>query len=236
MTAGFDPGRVLVVTFDAAGTLLRPHPSVGAVYREVALCHDCDHAAEALDHAFRNAFHAVSKDTRVLDPERRERDFWQRVVRQAFGELGHTPTRFDAFFEELWETFAHGSRWRVYDGAADTLTALGRRGYRLGVLSNWDSRLHRVLAETGLRPHFEAVTISSEAGYEKPDTGIFRRAEQAHGITPAQVLHVGDSLKHDVAGARDAGWSVVRVRHDADPAADGEIGSLSHLLDLLPGR
>lgn len=236
MTAPVDPERVVVVTFDAAGTLLCPHPSVGAVYREVALGHGCEHAADALDGAFREAFHAISKDGTVLDPEQRERDFWRRVVRQAFHGLGHVPARFDAFFEELWETFAQGSRWRVYDRAPATLAELRRRGYRLGVLSNWDSRLHRVLRETGLRDHFEAVTISSEAGHEKPDTGIFRRAEQAHGIAPAQALHVGDSLKHDVAGARAAGWPVLRVRHDDGPAADGEIGCLSQLLDLLPGR
>ena len=225
-----------VVTFDAAGTLLCPHPSVGAVYREVALCHACDHAAEALDGAFREAFHHVSKDPAVLDPERRERDFWRRVVLHAFQSLGRTPARFDPFFDELWETFAHGHRWRVFAGTHETLAALRRRGYRLGVLSNWDNRLHRVLAETGLRACFDAVTISSEAGHEKPDIGIFRCAEAAHGAAPGQFLHVGDSLKHDVAGARDAGWSVVHVRHDGGPAADGEVGSLAQLLDLLPPR
>lgn len=236
MSARLDARRVAVVTFDAAGTLLRPHPSVGAVYREVALCHGCDHPAQLLDQAFRDAFHHVSKDPAVLDPERRERDFWNRVVRHAFDSLGRAPARFEPFFEELWETFAHGARWRVYEKTEDTLAALRQRGYRLGVLSNWDVRLHRVLAETGLRRHFEAVTISSEAGAEKPDTAIFRRAEAAHAATAAQCLHIGDSLKHDVDGARGASWQVLRVRHDGGPAGDGEIGGLDQLLDLLPGR
>lgn len=228
--------EIEVVTFDAAGTLLAPHPSVGAVYREIGLCHGCDHPAEALDQAFRDAFHAVSKDRAVLDPEGRERDFWRRVVLHAFHALGRAPLQFDPFFEDLWETFAHGSRWRVYESVIPTLAGLRDRGYRLGVLSNWDNRLHRVLAETGLRAHFEAVTISSEAGFEKPDLGIFRRAEAAHRVGPGHLLHIGDSLKHDVDGARAAGWQVLRVRHDGGPPADGEIGCLSQLLGLLPGR
>jgi len=236
MSHGIDFARVEVVTFDAAGTLLRPHPSVGAVYREVGLTHGCDHAEDTLDAAFHAAFHAVSKDPTVLDPEGRERDFWRRVVRHAFRALGREPAAFDTFFEELWETFAHGSRWRVYERAPETLNELSRRGYRLGVLSNWDNRLHRVLAETGLRPHFEIVTISSEAGAEKPDTAIFRRAEAAHATAPGRCLHIGDSLKHDVEGARAAGWPVLRVRHDGGPPAPGEIGCLSQLLQLLPGR
>ncbi|MBE2212651.1 MAG: HAD-IA family hydrolase [Opitutaceae bacterium] len=231
-----DFARVEVVTFDAAGTLLRPHPSVGAVYREVALTHGCDLPEDALDQAFRTAFHAVSKDPAVLDPEGRERDFWRRVVLHAFRSLGRAPARFDAFFEELWDTFAHGARWRVYERAPETLATLRARGYRLGVLSNWDNRLHRVLEETGLRVLFEVVTISSEAGAEKPDTAIFRRAEAAHAIAPALTLHIGDSLKHDIEGARAAGWPVLRVRHDGGPAAPGEIGCLSQLLELLPGR
>lgn len=236
MRPSIDFARVEVVTFDAAGTLLRPHPSVGSVYREVGLAHGCDLPEEALDHAFREAFHAVSKDPAVLDPEGRERDFWRRVVLHAFRSLGRVPERFDAFFEELWETFAHGARWRVYERAAETLAELRRRGYRLGVLSNWDNRLHRVLGETGLRPYFEIVTISSEAGVEKPDTGIFRSAEAAHGVAPDRCLHIGDSLKHDIEGAHAAGWTVLRVRHDDGPAAPGEIGCLSQLLDLLPAR
>ena len=230
-----DLSAVEVVTFDAAGTLLRPHPSVGAVYREIGLCHGCDHAADSLDRAFAEAFHAISKDPRVLDPEGRERDFWRRVVRHAFDALGRAPLQFDPFFEDLWETFAHGSRWRVYEHTHDTLAELRRRGYRLGVLSNWDSRLHRVLAETGLRDLFEAVTISSEAGFEKPDTGIFVRAEAAHRVAAGRALHVGDSIKHDVEGAHAAGWPVLRVRHDGGAAAPGEIGTLTQLLDLLSG-
>lgn len=226
---------IAAVTFDAAGTLLRPHPSVGAIYREVGLAHGCDLPADALDHAFHEAFHAVSKDPTVLDPEGRERDFWRRVVLHAFRALGRVPEPFDAFFAELWETFAHGARWRVYHGAAATLEALRARGLRLGVLSNWDARLHRVLAETGLRALVDVVTISSEARAEKPDTAIFRAAEAALGHGPGACLHVGDSLKHDVAGAHAAGWRVLRVRHDGGPPAPGEIGTLAQVLALLDG-
>jgi len=230
-----EAARIRAITFDAAGTLLHPSPSVGAIYREVALAHGCERDAAALEAAFRAAFSAVSRDATVPDPEDRERDFWRRVVRDAFAMVGGGPAAFGAFFEDLWETFAQGSRWIVHSGAVDTLVALRERGYRLGVLSNWDARLHRVLADTGLRRHFDHVAISSESGSEKPDTGMFRLAERAHDATAAQMLHVGDSLKHDVAGARAAGWAVLRVRHDNGPAAPGEIGHFAQLLDLLPG-
>ena len=236
MSAATSTAGVRAVTFDAAGTLLRPHPSVGAVYREVALRHGRDYAEENLNREFRRAFHAVSKDTRVLDPEARERDFWRRVVLEAVNALGGPPNDFGEFFAELWETFAHGARWRVFPDAAATLAELRARGYLLGVLSNWDGRLHTVLAETGLRPFFHAVVISSEAGAEKPDAGIFRAAEAALRTRPDECLHVGDSRQHDVVGAQAAGWRVLLVRHDGSPAADGEIASLGDLLGKLPAQ
>lgn len=223
---------VRAITFDAGGTLLAPHPSVGAVYREVALAHGCDFTAEALEAGFKSAFQEVSKDAAVLDPEARERDFWRRVVAAAIADLEPAPADFAAFFAELYETFAHAHRWRVLPGVEETLRSLRERGFRAAVLSNWDHRLHSVLDESGLRPLFDAVVISSEVGIEKPDAGIFRAAERALGAAPAECLHIGDSRKHDIEGARAAGWRALLVLHAAGPAEDGEIGFLSD----LPGR
>lgn len=227
---------VTAVTFDAAGTLLRPHPSVGSVYREVALRHGCDYAAEVLERAFHAAFAKVSKDDIALDPEARERVFWRRIVLETVHAVGPPPADFDALFAALWETFAHGERWRLFPGASETLTTLRARGYRLAVVSNWDRRLHTVLHEIGLRPVLEAVIISSEAGAEKPDAGIFRAAEIALHAKPHECLHVGDSRKHDVAGALAAGWHALLIRQDDAPGAQGEIARLNDLLALLPGR
>jgi putative hydrolase of the HAD superfamily len=205
--------RVRLVTFDAAGTILEPHPSVGAVYREVALYHGREYDETALESGFRTAFSCVSKDETELDPENRERDFWRRVVLHAVTTAGEPPESFDAYFDELYETFAHAHRWRVLPGVVQTLETLRAAGYRTAVVSNWDKRLHTVLAEAGLRPLFDAVVISSEAGWEKPAVGIFRVAERIFGVEPSECLHVGDSRKHDLAGARAAGWAALLVHH-----------------------
>lgn len=234
MSGAFDYSPITVVTFDAGGTLLRPHPSVGAIYREVALNYGCDHPADVLDHRFRAAFRTVSKDDSVLDPEARERDFWRQVVSRTIADPTlERPEDFDAFFGELWETFAHASRWREFDGAVTMLQDLKSRGYRLGIISNWDHRLHTVLEESGLNSLFEVVVISTEARCEKPDPEIFRVAENAFGVEPVQCLHVGDSQKHDVVGAVAAGWNSLFVRHDGGPAGEGEVGCLSQIPGLL---
>jgi putative hydrolase of the HAD superfamily len=224
---------VTAITFDAGGTLLHPHPSVGLVYREVAARHGRDYDTDELETRFRAAFKSVSKDPRVLDPEARERDFWSRVVRETIPPDRKAPDDFDAFFAELFESFAHASRWRVFPQAEKTLGLLAARGYRLGVLSNWDRRLRTVLAETGLERYFHAVLISSEVGVEKPDAGIFRAAERALGAKPSACLHVGDSRKHDLEGAHAAGWKALLVRHEDGARDPHEISFLPDLIALL---
>ena len=231
--------EIAAVTFDVGGTLMMPHPSVGAVYREFALKHGTSYEADALNRAFREVFRSTKKDVMIREVEQRERDFWRRVVRETLhASSTRPPANFDAFFDEVWEAFGHADRWRVFPDAAPTLAALRERGYRIGALSNSDRRLHGILAETGLRAQLDAVTVSSEAGTEKPDAAIFRAAQRAlaAGLTPRQLLHVGDSFEHDVAGARAAGWSALLVRNDDEVCGGDEINHLADLLALLPGR
>ena len=93
---------------------------------------------------------------------------------------------------------------------------------KLGVCSNFShsQTALRILEEGGLRWHFDAVLVSDATGYRKPRREIFDATCAVLGVTPGEVLHVGDHLKLDVAGGAAAGlrtaWLVRRV---ADPEA-----------------
>lgn len=226
---------VQAITFDAGGTLLEPYPSVGEVYAEVLLSFGFERDADRLEADFRTAFSSVSKNPAVLDPNEREKDFWRQVVRKTIEQEPFSPELFPDVFTTMWETFSHGTRWRVFDGSHDLLHDLRDRGYRLGVLSNWDRRLHRVLSETGLAEFFDPIIVSADIGIEKPDPGIFRAAEAAFGHAPESCLHVGDSRHHDLTGARDAGWAAILVRNDSGPVQLPAVGRLPDLAALLPG-
>ena len=97
-------------------------------------------------------------------------------------------------------------RFRAYPEVPAVLARLRAGGARLAVVSNWDVSLHDVLERTGLRALVDAVVISAELGVAKPDPAIFRAAlERLAGARAAEAIHVGDSVEHDVAGARAAG-------------------------------
>lgn len=231
----FDFSAVRAVTFDAGGTLLTPHPSVGEVYAEILRKYHIIRNPLELETAFESAFSSISKNPAVLDPDEREKDFWRQVVRETVREHPIPSGIFPEVFSTMWDTFSHGTHWRVFDGCRDLLQSLRDRGYKLGVLSNWDRRLHNVLRETGLAELVDQVVVSADFGIEKPDTGIFRVAERAMGQPAEACLHVGDSRHHDLAGARQAGWTGILVRNDTGPVELPAIGQLTDLAPLLSG-
>jgi putative hydrolase of the HAD superfamily len=106
--------------------------------------------------------------------------------------------------EEFAPAFVEAIRFRLADGAAETLRALKRAGLALACVSNWDPTLPERLDELGVAPLFDAVVTSAEAGAAKPDPTIFRAALARLGVAPSRVLHVGDSAA-DREGARAAG-------------------------------
>ncbi len=125
-------------------------------------------------------------------------------------------------------------RFRPYPEVPGALARLRAGGARLAVVSNWDVSLHDVLERTGLRPLVDAVVVSAELGVAKPDPAIFAAALERLGAAAGDALHVGDSVEHDVAGARAAGIDAVLVARDGAEVPDG-VRAVASLDDLLDG-
>jgi putative hydrolase of the HAD superfamily len=201
------------VLFDAVETLIRPWPSVGAVYARAAAGHGVRCPARALGAAFPLAYRELHPErffgrSGLQTSEPRERRWWGRVVRRTF-ELAGCAAPGDAAVAAGIEAFARGSAWRPCPGALETLAALRARGLRVAMVSNYDARLHRVVREVGLAPHLDAVVVSSEAGWAKPSPRIYAAALAALGVEPCEALMVGDRRREDCEGARAAGLSAL---------------------------
>jgi putative hydrolase of the HAD superfamily len=238
--------RPRAIFFDAAGTLFHPREPIARSYAKVAREHGVDLAEGAVNASFRAAFHdavapAFGPGHPAAELRQLERDWWRNVVARTFAQLG-TFRDFDAFFDSLFRHFANPATW-IADAQAETvLSQLASRKFKMGVISNFDYRLYAILQGLGLARHFEAIVISSEAGYAKPDPEIFRIAMRRFGVEPPQSVHVGDSREHDLAAATVVGMRAVLI--DPDAPADGgasadaihanieTISSLAHLLEL----
>jgi REG-2-like HAD superfamily hydrolase len=218
-----------VITVDAAGTLIRPWPSVGAVYAKSAREFGLSVQDEEVDQRFYEVFGKLQKDRKITSGE--EKDFWRQVVVAVF-EPYAADRNLDSLFEELWELFARGEHWRLAEGAKEVLGQLKDLGYRLAVLSNNDSRLRSVLEDHGIDSLFEKIFISSEMGVEKPEPEIFREVEKSFGEEPSSCLHLGDSYSRDFEGAQRAGWKALLF---GKPIIEKrQITAFAELLEWLP--
>lgn len=189
--------KVQAVTFDLAGTLLHPKPSVGAVYARCAKDLGVEADSARLDRDFPLAF-------RTADRSGTAREFWSEVVSRCFGPALPASRR-AAVFTACWEAFGKPDAWRLTNGARQAVAAVRFLGLRTAVLSNADSRMRSVLDGHGLTPLFDAILLSEETGRTKPDPSAFTSAARELGVPVSGLVHVGDSVKEDAEGARDAG-------------------------------
>ena len=218
-----------LLTVDAAGTLVRPWPSVGAVYGRTAREHGIEVSDEEVNTEFYKTFGRLQTCKQTNEGE--ESEFWRQVVTQTFRPFAGNKN-LDPLFEELWNLFAKGECWKLAEKAESTLNTLRVRGYELAVLSNNDARLRSVLADLKIDQAFDHLFISSEMGCEKPELEIFRKVEQTMDRKSNEILHLGDSHSRDFLGARKAGWSALLY---GEPKLENEqISCFSELLNYLP--
>lgn len=231
---------VKVVFFDAAETLFRTRGSVGNIYLSLARKYGSTVSADRLDAAFFDVFKkkpppafpgGTSSDVKLQI----EKAWWRDVVHQVFSLAGMV-NDFDAYFEEVYEVFKGSQGWELFPETLEVLSRLREKGYKTGLITNFDSRVLDVLRALGIDRYLDSKTLSSEAGAAKPDRAIFKKAVESHGVLPGEAVHVGDSMSDDVRGALSSGLQAVLLdRHRLfKPAKDFvTIESLTGLFDYL---
>ena len=224
---------IRAVTFDAAGTLFAVAEPVGATYARSLRRRGFAADPAQIEVAFRSAFAAAPTlafpGMSGIELDRAERAWWRAIIEQSLGDA--LPTAFaEDVSDELYGHYTRGSAWRVDREAVATLAWLRSRGIRLGVVSNFDSRLPTLLAELGLAEFFDAIVWSTGAGAAKPDRRIFEALLAALQTSAGETLHVGDDEACDLLGARRAGLRALRL----DARRGGaEADTIARLADLL---
>ncbi|MFC4000592.1 HAD family hydrolase [Prauserella oleivorans] len=185
---------------------------------------------------------------------------WERitdehVARVVSGDLGYADMhvrRTQAFLAALGITADHGEAlafetrrkellrrsWRLFDDVLPCLDWLVAAGVQLAAVTNASGAHQREkLATLGLARFFDHVAIAGEVGVAKPDPVMFHSVCFQLGCDPSEAVHVGDKLRTDALGARDAGLGGVwlnrgQVAAEVPPGVH-VLSSLSELPQLL---
>lgn len=123
------------------------------------------------------------------------------------------------------------AHWALFDDVVPTLATLRSAGVALGIVTNNVEAYQRAKADALGLEWVDVLIGSDTAGAPKPDPAPFLAGCARLGAEPGRTLMVGDSLTHDVAGARAAGLVPVWMSPAApargaaeDPVWDPERG------------
>lgn len=134
----------------------------------------------------------------------------------------------------------------VVPNGKEVVIELNKRGYSLGLISNviTSQEIPDWLEADGLAPYFKSVALSSVLGIRKPDPAIYLKAARDAGVAHEHCVYVGDNLKRDVTGTRQAGFGMVVIMISPEKLASAEITEenkpdaiiheFSELLDIFP--
>ena len=226
----FDFSRFQWMSFDCYGTLIDWETGILGYLRPLLRGKGC-----AVSDPQILALYSEIEPRVQAGPYRTYRDVLGGVVRQFAQEL-----RFEVSTAEAAGLAESIRDWQPFSDTFDGLRRLHSR-YKLAVLSNIDDDLFAGTSAK-LQVPFDAVITAQQARSYKPSLNNFETLLRRLDILPARLLHVAESLYHDVASAQQLGISTVWVNRRqgkqaaasrlADVKADLEVMNVGQLAEL----
>ena len=231
-----DNGKV--VFFDVGGTLLRADPPVPEVFARVA-------RRRGNEITVRDVEPCMSDIDAFYEAEyKRDGDFWcvhERAV-QIWLDMYSMMARYCnldddylALAQDVYDEYLKPVNWSLFPDVEACLKGLKRRGFRLGVISNWDATLESLIRSMGYLPYFDDVGASAAVGHRKPSRAIFEIALERMGVRPEDAYHVGDLPEADGWGATNAGISPIIIdrKGTLDDCIYPSVSVLSDIVSMI---
>ena len=224
---------IKAVFFDVDFTLIYPGPTFQAEgYRRACAAHGILVDPEKFDEA-------TAASSFILDEVEEQiysHDVFIHYTASIIEKMGGRGANVVQVAGEIYDQWSVNHHFEMYDDVAPVLAELQKRGFIVGAITN----SHRSL--DAFREHFslgDIITVSVsgfEHGYMKPHRSIFDAALERAGVASSHAMMVGDSLKHDIEGALNAGWHAVMLRRSGErpPALPPNVALIESLPDLLP--
>jgi 2-haloacid dehalogenase len=201
--------RFEALSFDCYGTLVDWETGILDALRPILL----RHGASCDDDRLLGLYAAAESEIEA-GPYRTYREVLREVVRRVAAGLSFlpSPADIDALPASL-------PSWPVFPDTVTALQALSRR-FRLAIASNIDDDLFEA-TRPRLQAEFALVTTAQQVRSYKPSPAHFKRTLEGLGLGREALLHVAQSLFHDIAPAKALGLTTVWVNRRSGRRGSG---------------
>ena len=212
--------RFEILTFDCYGTLINWEAGIIPALRRILSAH-----GKQIDDATLLKLYGDFEQRSEQGAFRPYREVLESVVRQFGAEFRFAPTAEEA--RSLPDSLA---TWKPWPDTVAALRQLKTR-FRLAILSNVDDDL---FADTRpqLEVEFDEVITAQQAQAYKPSLKLFELALNRINAPAHRVLHVGQSIYHDVIPAQALGLAAVWVNRPSARPGVGAVKSAEAKPDL----
>jgi len=215
-----DFARCQAITFDCYGTLVDWETGIFSALRPILDSHD-----QSISDGTVLELYGELEALAEAGQFQTYREVLNAVV-VGFGKrLGFTPST--AEVRSLADSVAN---WMPFPDTVSALKSLQSR-YRLSIISNIDDDLFAT-TRPKLEVPFDHVITAQQARSYKPSLNNFRIALQRIGLPPDRVLHVGQSIYHDVVPAKSLGMSAIWVNRPSRRPGVGAVKLATGVPDL----
>ena len=212
--------RFEILTFDCYGTLINWEAGILPAFHRILSAH-----GKSVDDATLLKLYGDFEQRAEQPPFQPYREVLKSVVRQLGAELGFTPTPGEE--RSLPDSLAGWKPW------PDTVAALRRlkARFRLAILSNVDDDLFAA-TRPQLGVDFDEVVTAQQAQAYKPSLKLFELGLSRINAPAHRILHVGQSVYHDVVPAQALGLATVWVNRPSARPGVGAVKSADAKPDL----
>ncbi|WP_128896288.1 HAD-IA family hydrolase [Longirhabdus pacifica] len=186
----------------------------------------------ALQQALNTHYYQREKDVHAICSPDEDRRFWVMLYKEVLSTLGvihqYDPDKMNQICHAMYDMFLLPEHYHVFEDVAPSMQKMREMGLQVGIISNFADSLHHILADKGIVDLFDTVIVSAEVGVEKPNPKIFEIALEHTGLSPHEMLYIGDHDINDVWAPKQLGIDAIKITRYPHQTGEG-ITSLKEL-------
>lgn len=221
-----------VLTFDCYGTLIDWENGILTALKPVLICHNIHLDDADILELYANLESKIERGGFIT---------YKNVLKKIMEEIGNK-FGFNLASSEKNCLVESLKSWQPFPDTVESLQALKNK-FKLAIISNIDDDLFTYSAKY-LGVNFDYVITAEQVHSYKPAPDNFEFAIRKIGVSQNKILHVAQSVYHDIIPAKAVGLSTVWVNRrkgkkgfgatpPASEQADHEVSDLKELVQIL---